>query len=244
MNHYSAFDELTPEAKYWCGFIAGDGCVTTNCVKFNLSWIDHEHLDAFAKFLGSSKKAKEVFVDHPLIFGSGHMAQLSVGSVSLARRLSSLGMIQRKCKLDFQVCKELSLSRDFWRGMIDADGSVNLSKNHGKLFPVISLSQNGREIINQYSHYIFTVSGYKFEPDDVGAWRIAFNGNKARDIINHLWYDDCICLERKRDTAEACRRWKGIRELNRDTGYLSIRSNIKKGDYYKYSLKTFVDPVT
>ena len=242
IRNYSAFSLLTPEAKYWCGFIAGDGGVVKNSVNFNLSWLDHEHLSKFALFVGSDKQVEEVFMDDDRIWGNGHMARLSISSKPLADRLISLGIVPRKCKVDFSVSKELAISRDFWRGMVDADGSVFLCKNYGKLFPAISLHQSGKKIMDQFSWYIKAISGYCFEPKPHDGWTVAINGNKARDIINHLYYDGCVGLLRKVVVANQCRKWKGIRELNREQRNLAWRTRIKPGETYRYALKVFHDP--
>jgi hypothetical protein len=241
IRNYSAFHRLTPEAKYWCGFIAGDGCVVKNCVNFNLSWIDHEHLTKFACFVGSDRVVEEVFVEDDRIWGDGHMAKLSISSRPLFNRLISLGIVPRKCKIDFSVVEELAYSRDFWRGMIDADGSVFLGKNHGKFFPIISLHQSGKRIMDQFSHYIRTISGYCFEPKEHTGWTVTMNGNKARDLINHLYYDGCVSLARKILVADQCKKWKGIREQNRESRNLSLVTRIKLGETYKYALKIFDD---
>jgi hypothetical protein len=243
-RNYSAFEVLTPEAKYWCGFIAGDGCVISRgSIQLNISWKDHLHLDEFAKFMHSRKKPKEVFIKDDRIWGDGHMARLSICGRDSTDKLISLGIVPRKCKVDFVVCKELSCSRDFWRGMIDSDGSVYIGKNQGQLFPVLAMSQSGKNIMLQFSDYVRAISGYIFEPKPHSVWKVAMNGNKARDIINHLYYDGCLGLERKVVTAEKCKKWKGIRELNREQRNLAWRTRIKPGDTYKYALKIFQDPL-
>jgi hypothetical protein len=171
------------------------------------------------------------------------MARVTICSRYLANKVTSYGVVPRKCKVDFTVCEELKFSRDFWRGMVDADGSIFLCKNRGQLFPVLSMSQSGKNVMLQFSAYIKRISSYVFNPKPHGGWTVAMNGNKARDIINHLYYDGCVGLERKVVAAEECKKWKGVREQNRDSGNMAWRTRAKPGEVYKYALKTFKDPL-
>ncbi|MEU7850062.1 hypothetical protein AB0B69_21880 [Micromonospora parva] len=113
---HDAFDLLTPEACYWLGFLFADGCVTYRAghlpqISVGLAQRDREHLVSLRTFLGSTSSISAPSPTH----GS---CQFSVRSNRLAERLTALG------RYDGPLDDLLTKSRDFWRGVVDGDGSI------------------------------------------------------------------------------------------------------------------------
>jgi len=128
LNH-EAFDVLTPEAAYWCGFIAADGTICQRSgaaeVAIVLARKDAGHLRKFRDFLGSGHAITPVAPGgYP---GSTGSVRFSVRSQRLANRLTELGVKSGP------VANELASSRDFWRGVVDGDGWVTTDAANPRL---------------------------------------------------------------------------------------------------------------
>jgi len=116
-----ALDILTPEALYWIGFLYADGHIEKGRPRISLTLQkdDHEHLVKFSDFFGCTIRE---------VKGSGKNKD-----VTYIRCAFSSQKIYDKLKFfDFTNNKTLSItphnlltgSKDFWRGLVDGDGSI------------------------------------------------------------------------------------------------------------------------
>ena len=137
-----AFDILTPDAAYWCGFIFTDGTVITrpagqgDIVGVHISAGDRGHLVKLRDFLGSthaitSAPAQLMSVHNGRTYMARPTCALTVSSQQLADRLRSLG------RYEGPISPELAASLDFWRGAVDGDGSLGLYRNSYKPPPAV-----------------------------------------------------------------------------------------------------------
>lgn len=125
-----AFDVLTPEGAYWCGFLTADGYIEKAIPKIrgpklslNQGPKDFWAVKAFGKWMNYSGKIytsdKEYRVD---LRGSEH----------LIRRLDNLGVTYDKTKRWLSPELESSEFLFAWlRGSLDGDGSVIYTKARG-----------------------------------------------------------------------------------------------------------------
>ena len=102
-----AFDEFTPEAAYWVGFLFADGCVFTRAghqpvISVGIAARDHSQLVKLKAFLGSSNSISLVKGKHP-------SCRLWVTSAALASRLIAAG------RYSGPIDPKLVGSRHFWR---------------------------------------------------------------------------------------------------------------------------------
>lgn len=128
-----AFDALTPEAAYWCGFIFTDGTVVkrptgASQIAVVLQKRDRKHLVKLRDFLGSDHAITSVApakVSPNVAAPNGGQGtgafRYVVTSQQIADRLRALG------RYGPAVDPELAASRDFWRGCIDGDGTIGTS---------------------------------------------------------------------------------------------------------------------
>lgn len=139
-----AFDELTPEALYWLGFLAADGNIYGSNVSISLKQSDRDHLVKFKEFLGSGHKLSE---------NSTHNGGccVKIPSPYIVDRLKSLWIGERKT-MDYTVHPLLVESRDFWRGMIDGDGHISSKRN------VLSMCGTSDTITN-YVKFVYSNTG-------------------------------------------------------------------------------------
>lgn len=115
-----AFGTPSPERDYWAGFLMADGNIARQrpALSVGLQLRDLGHLHKFREFLKSQ---------HPVhIYPNGpgrYIARLGVQSAQLVRDLAVLGIHPAKT-YTAEATPEMAASRDFWRGMMDGDGSI------------------------------------------------------------------------------------------------------------------------
>ena len=85
---------------------------------------------------------------------------------------------------------EAMTSKDFWRGMIDGDGSI---QNH-KRYLSVTISLVGRLGINEaYAVFVLKLLGtlplIKRNTDGRGVCKTVLSGDNARDMLHHLYSD-------------------------------------------------------
>lgn len=136
---HAAFDVVTPESAYWLGFLFADGTVgkeegKSPHVGMGLSVEDREHVEKFRDFLKSDHAISVVMKKTG--FGGGPTAYFRVRSKQLAAAVIARGMCH--IKADRTPTPDVADSRDFWRGMVDGDGSVG-RRHKQKDYPLISL---------------------------------------------------------------------------------------------------------
>lgn len=137
LNH-AAFDQPTPEALYWYGFLLADGALHYDnygspILATGLSVKDRGHVEKLRAFLGST---------HTI--GINTAGEGTFGGDSSTFRVRSKQIAEALVKWGFTTVKAERLprggaenSRDFWRGMVDGDGSVG---KPGGCYDYISLN--------------------------------------------------------------------------------------------------------
>ena len=218
----AAFDALTPESLYWIGFIFADGCVfrktaTCACLTVRLSETDIGHIEKLARFLGSSHKIgvyrrKETRAEYA---GSRRTCGISVQSVRIADRLYGVGWLPN---LGSTPAPYLCSSADFWRGVIDGDGSI--VANHGNT-PSISLV--GSYIVCEaFAAFVKNSTGYSANTlphKSIFGVRVA-NGPVAVKLLKLLYGSGGCSLNRKQTKAES---WFGWTRCTREQQGLNSR---------------------
>lgn len=208
------FDEpLTPEAKYWIGFLHSDGCIHIKkgkykeypCIILGLKSSDGVHVQKFADFVGT--QAIPHRRDFETNFGFSSMTTVTFWGQELIPKLAKYGVVPRKTFIDSHVEQTLRLDPDFWRGVIDGDGTVSWVKNGGHLYPAIALG-GVRSVLEDFADFVLLHTGLR---PTIGACRSIFktgiNCSKAKRLAEILYYPGCVALERKLRIAESFRDW-------------------------------------
>lgn len=196
-----AFDELIPDAAYWIGFLLADGSIrdqpSTPVIRCSLASIDEEHLRKLARFVGYDRKLyQRTKIQASGLVTSSH--ELSFSSKRIAEVLASYGVVPRKTFKE-RALRGIETSRDFWRGVIDGDGSVKFAKEHPRLI----LTNGGPDLIQQFRDYVISICPryqggiYK----DVKAFKLTLSHSFAQTVIENLYVDACVSLDRKAETA-------------------------------------------
>lgn len=190
------FDILTPESLYWAGFMAADGSIyhqkgKVPYISLGLSTKDEDHVVKFKTFLESGHKLSVSTSKNS--FGEFSKCQFQVRSSILADRLTNLGV---KGPI---LSKELIRSRDFWRGVVDGDGSV--SKRIDK--PLVEL-YGYKYILEPFVEFLRESLGIypKIHPRS-SIYRVQIGGTPCARVLAELYSDADHYLDRKKERADA-----------------------------------------
>ena len=188
---HDAFDVLTPDTAYWCGFLFADGTIGkrgTPDVAVTLSECDRGHLEKLRTFLGSTHAITNI-AGHTWgdVYISEPAARFSVRSARLASRLLELG------RYEGPVGGELASSRDFWRGVVDGDGTVGISCD----LPFLKLV-GSRRLLEAYVRFLGRVGTRRLHvrPHKT-IFCVSTSGSTAERVIDRLYSDATTVLDRK-----------------------------------------------
>lgn len=189
-----SFDNLDNESSlYWLGFIYSDGYTHRNELKFALALKDTNHLKKLAAFLGKDIQVRT----------NSTKCWLSVHSKPMVARLRELGIIARRNEF-YRLANEIpqGLECHFIRGYLDGDGCIS---NREK---VIFLGQLDiltwiHSCLIKYAQASPVVKPYQRK----GIMEIDFGGyNQFRRIVNYLYQDATVFMERKKEIADKAKR--------------------------------------
>lgn len=191
-----AFSVLTPESSYWLGFLMADGSVDGKArMQIKLQVGDIDHLEKLRLFLDASNLVK-VYPAYPA-------CHFVVSSKKLLQDLAQFGVVHRKSQKAIKAHADLANNRDFWRGMIDGDGSVLVDKKGRPLIILVgcrSLMEAFAKFARQ--HCLVGRRGQGCVCAHGTVWSYSVGGVSAIEVIRHLYSDSVVALDRKKATAE------------------------------------------
>jgi hypothetical protein len=201
-----AFAEVNPRSAYWLGFLLADGCISRREVIVVLQSRDIAHLRALLEFLGCD--------DRPLgVANAGQAARLCIGSAALARQLRAFGLDPQH-KHDSAVRVALATSRDFWRGVVDGDGSVKALG--ARRMPQLQLV-GSPTVVSQFATFLGTVSSDGYVPRSFAHSQsqvvrlVSVSGRRAQGAIEALYGGEPRdALARKLRVARHAFSWKPL----------------------------------
>ena len=107
------------------------------------------------------------------------------------------------------ICKPINISEiDYWRGVIDGDGSLGITANN---IPFLSLVTKSTNLANEFVDFIEKMCGFRKKTSKNkrdSAYNICVTNETAQKIINVLYYNNCLCIERKRNKSNEVIEWK------------------------------------
>jgi hypothetical protein len=198
----AAFDTLTPDAMYWIGFLYADGSISPrNELSLSLAIRDAAHVEKLRAFWGSTHKVRiqQRNGGAGSKSGSTPSVRLYIKSRRIAERLIALGMVNSRFG-DRVAPPELAGSPDFWRGMIDGDGSIG--KKSGRENGRVRLCGN-LHLLEQFMAFVrmhYPACRAKPRPHS-SIFDAAISAHAARVILDILYNNDRVALDRKKETA-------------------------------------------
>ncbi len=112
------------------------------------------------------------------------------------------------------------IKSDYWRGIVDGDGSLGITKNN---LPFISFATASEILANQFLAYIKEIVGVektavRNKRDNI--YNIMLTNENAQILVEELYYENCFGIDRKINKSKEVLGW--IRP-----------ENIKKREYVK-----------
>jgi hypothetical protein len=190
------FSRPSKESDYVAGFLLADGNISDRGkVSINLKDTDCDVLFLIKKLLNLNSEVS---------FGERKTGEKSCQLVftvqQIATDLNSLNIVPRK-SLEEKAPEILKFSKDFWRGMVDGDGSV-IPSDKGSCKIYLCGSESICQDFLDFCKSFCPSTLAKVCHQGGGLYRVSICGIYALAIAKVL-YEDCgdICLTRKREKA-------------------------------------------
>lgn len=223
----SIFKNIDSETKaYWLGFIIADGTIFARLtgqtgIKIALKGSDIGHLEKFKSFLESSNKIGFYKVGSSRCLEKKYeCCEFQVSNKEIVADLAKYGITPRKTfDIDLPDIDE-SLVRHMIRGIWDGDGSVLYRAGNPKypnnLRPEAQLCGNSLILNSVQDVFISNILDYKVSKlsSITSIFLFRKSGIPARNILNYLYKDSTIYLDRKYEKAVLGINYKSIRESN------------------------------
>lgn len=194
----------TPEKAYWLGFIEADGCLhwtnekhTQGYLSIDISERDVDHLKKFESFIHAQENMIHKTI-HPET-GNG-LSHIRCSGKCLLQDLNKLGIQANKSEREVYI--KTNFDRDFIRGYLDGDGYIR--KNLHSIGFV-----GGYDIL--YNIQQVFLRELNVAPKKIGKhgtiFRIEYTAKEDKlKIANWLYYDNSICLDRKKELADQIKK--------------------------------------
>ncbi len=187
----TAFEVLTRDSMYWLGFLAADGNVHGRNIKVELHPVDETHLVKFKQFCKSGHNVSRT--------KKGQYVAITFSSQRIADSLFKFHVTPKK-SLTFDPYPYCANNADFWRGMIDGDGSVRIDAD-GYFKVILCGSIPCMKAFEKWAKANSCSKGSICVEGNIGKFSLA--GKPAKEIAEKLYGNDPkYYLERKAKVAE------------------------------------------
>lgn len=182
---------MTPEQAYWIGFMLADGCIiegknnTQDAVQVKLHERDFDHLRKLLSFLD----VKNAIHHYP----AREECSIKVYSQQWVDWFMSHGVTPRK-SLTAMACPAVRNNRNFYRGVFDGDGSLGRYNNnlHFEFYATLDVCDGLCELLQRDLQIELTP-----RLKEGVLYRVRTTGRKAYQILDWLYQNKDICLDRK-----------------------------------------------
>jgi len=219
MNHY--LNLSNPEHAYMFGFIQTDGNMYESSrnrgkLSIEIQSGDDSILKRFSEIV--PYKSSITYRIRNTNFKKGFKAVcFRVCDKNFRDELISCGMTYGNKSEIIKVPNGKYSKYDYFRGIIDGDGSLGLTNNG---FPFLSLITKSESLAIEYIKFLSEITGKlkttsRNKRDSV--FNIAIYNEDAQTVVSSLYYDNCLALPRKLETAQKVLAWKrpkNIKKIN------------------------------
>jgi hypothetical protein len=204
-------DLTIPSHAYMFGFIQMDGSLYESTrnrgklqveIKSNDDFILKEFQKLVSCFSSISYRTRKTNFSESIT-----TATFRICDLDFRKEIISYGMIVGKKDLlvDIPNCP-FSVS-DYFRGVVDANGSLGVTKLN---LPFVSLTTKSENLANSYIKYIQSIIGKikttsRNTRDSV--FNIAVFREDAQLLVKNLYYEDCLALPRKIESSKDVISW-------------------------------------
>jgi hypothetical protein len=211
-NYFETID--TEEKAYWLGFIYADGYVSVRkCGQKTfgvaLSSIDEELLIKLNKSLDSTYPIKRYFTSGNNEYKSVEYSRILITSDKLVDDLINLGVLENKTNIIKPPSIKEEFIKHFIRGYMDGDGTISKSLSN---YYVGFLGTD--DILNYISNYLIShdlikrINKFEKRKEGQVVSSVRYGGNiQAQRILDHLYEDSSIWLERKHNVYKELKQY-------------------------------------
>ena len=133
-----AFSIMQYDVAYWLGYIAADGSIVGNKLKFCIQRYDKNQLIRFTEFLKSDYQVNDHIAHYKDECGNIHnfdACNLSITSDEIVKDLQNYGIIQGKKYKDINFISRIppEYRLEFIFGLFDGDGSISFGSTYNAL---------------------------------------------------------------------------------------------------------------
>ena len=212
-------DLSNPEHSYFIGFFQADGSFsesTRNRGKVVIEILDRDS-DLLYQLQKIFPNTKTIISGRIRATNFSPHIQTTIFSIYdyfFRQDLKSIGILPGK--KHFRVTKPKGvIDVDYYRGLIDGDGSLGIT---GGGFPFLSLVTISQICANEYLTFLQDITGKiktttRNKRD--GAFNIAVYKEDAQAVIESIYYKDCLCLTRKYISATEVLSWKKPKNMRK-----------------------------
>jgi transposase len=189
VNDKAFSGELDEHKAYFIGFLMADGCVykrgDSYSINLQVSERDEDIIFKFKDFLGAGNKIQ--YIDTKLK-NADRMVGISVSSHDIAEDLEAFNVSTNKTG-DCFATECLKFNKNFWRGMVDGDGSLCVSDVN----VILSLCNSSEKLLKQFKSFCLRYCNF----DRQVTRSFSLSGKCAEKMAEVLYKDSNIYLERK-----------------------------------------------
>jgi len=133
---------------------------------------------------------------------------LTIYDQEVINQFNIMGMPYGKKSEIITIPKVDYCERDYWRGIIDGDGSLGMTSNG---FPFFSLVTSSEELKDAFLELIYKITNKvknikRNERDNI--FNIVIFKEDAQKLTKYIYYNGCLGLERKIKASKEVVKWK------------------------------------
>ena len=206
------FDLKKPEYSYMIGFMQADGHLQSATRNRGRMSIELSERDFFIL-----EKFKEIIAVNSTLSTRTRDTNFKKKNISVSLTICSkqfrdtinyYGVPYGKKSNIIEPPKHDFSESDYWRGILDADGSLGITANG---FPFLSLVTASENLAKSFCELIYKYTGLVNKVNRNsrdGVYNIMLTKEKCQKIISVLYYKDCLSLPRKYETSKKVLSWK------------------------------------
>lgn len=184
----SFFDVITPDSAYIVGVVQADGTMTKDRFSISAKASDAYYLSTLADAMQSNRPLQKV--KHP----HGEIVRLVVNSSRMASALSRWG-IHSPRTWTASTHESMLLDRDYWRGMIDGDGTLCEDRKGRRILKIVGSKAICDQFLDFARHYGY---GYRVKVHPCKSiFNVGLNGDEAVCVAKLLYSNASLFLPRK-----------------------------------------------
>lgn len=192
----TVLDKYCPEANYWAGFIAADGCIdTNNTIRIELGGKDKEHVTKFKEFFKAEHliSHNELKDSYKVGFSSKLLKEILYYNYAVT--------IDKTHNLVFPLLPTEEDYRHYLRGFFDGDGCfTEYFAGRPTAAMAVFLTSGSLNFLHETLQYLKSsnvVLGGSIHKKALNCWHIQFSVNDTKKFLTWIYTGATVYLDRK-----------------------------------------------